>query len=171
MEINSLLGHYVPIEENWLGLIEGDDKTMIKLRSASMWYDEYIKIMAKFDGDDKKDSFKTISGNRSIAKAKAKKEDDSLTKVEKEQKEKEQEAKIVQEMRDFIIDYVIADWKGIEENGVALPFTRENALKLFDLNNPGTKNIVLRIMTAAADGSNFTKNAEYLIEDENTVKK
>lgn len=164
MEINTILGNYEPIDENWLGLVEGDDKTMIKLRSADKWLDEYVKITKKFtDLAISEQKIKTVTGNNRVIRVNNKTTEEKIT--------PEQEEKQFKELRDFLIDNVIIDWKGIEENEVEIPFTKENALKVFDLNNAGTKSLVLTILAAAAKRENFTKASEYKLEDEETVKK
>lgn len=164
MEINSILGNYEPIDENWLFLIEGDDKTMVKLRSANKWADEYVKLVSKYDSKNvAEQKVKTVSGGNRMIKRKNNSEEKEMT--------PEQEAEYNKDIRDFMIDNVIIDWKGIEENGVSLPYNKENALKVFDLNKNGVIFLIVNIMKAALDPANFNKNSEYIVEDEETVKK
>lgn len=164
MEINSILGNYEPIDENWLGLVEGDDNAMVKLRSANKWAEEYLKLVNKYENKSTvEQKMKTISGGNRMIRKKVQTEETKMT--------PEQETAFNKDIRDFMIDNVIIDWKGIEENGVELPYNKENALKVFDLDNKGTIVLILNIMQAALKPENFTKASEYTLEDEETVKK
>lgn len=164
MEINSILGNYEPIDENWFGLVEGDDKTAVKLRSANKWAEEYLKVINKYDNKGTvEQKIKTVSGGNRMIRKKVQTEETKMT--------PEQETAFNKDIRDFMIDNVIADWRGIEENGVELPYNKENALKVFDLDNKGTIVLILNIMQSALKPENFTKASEYTLEDEETVKK
>lgn len=164
MEINSILGNYEPIEENWLGLIEGDENVMIKLRSASKWAEEYLKVVRKYENQDRiEQNIKTISGGNRVIRKIVSQEETKLT--------PEQETQFNKDVRDFMIDNVIVDWKGIEENGIELPYNRQNALKVFDLEQKGTIVLIFNIMNAALKTDNFTKASEYIIENEELIKK
>ena len=164
MEINSLLGHYEPIDENWLFLVEGDDNTAVRLRSASKWIDDYVKLVSKYDnGGVVEQKIKTVSGgNRTIRKP-DKKTETKMT--------PEQEAQFNKDVLDFMIGNIIIDWKGVEENGVTLPYNKENALKVFDLEKKGTMLLVFNIVNSALKPENFTVASQYIFEDEEVVKK
>lgn len=158
MDINNILGNYERIESNWFEVVENNPNVAIKLYAPTGWIDSFLKLTEKYSEETSYQKVKGIGGNsRNVARPQNK---------EKVEPNPEKDKQYAREVLNFTIDNIIADWKGFELDGKELPFNKENALKVFDLDKKGASELLFSIVYIAADVKNFSKNSQYLLDNE-----
>lgn len=159
MDINNILGNYERIDSNWFGVVDSDPNVAIKLYAPNGWIDSFLKLTEKYSEETNIQKVKVIGGNSRNITRPVKKE-----KIEQPNPEKDKQ--YAREVLNFTIDNIIADWKGFELDGAEIPFNKENALKVFDLDKKGASELLFSIVYMAADVKNFSKTSQYLLDEE-----
>lgn len=167
MEFKDILGNFATVEEVDVELIEGSG-VMVKLRNPNQWINVLAKLQDK-KGVSQPAQKAVILRGRRVAVNKTK---EAETPAPQETKpENNFVLGSLEEDINFLLDYVIAGWSGIEENGEPIPFSKEKALAtIFNPVNEGTAEIVKLLYLFVFETSNFSK-ANNPEGDENLIKK